>query len=132
MKRELQDQLFTKYPKIFRQKDESMQVTCMCWGIATGDGWYDLLDELCGKLQAYIDEKAIPQVEAVQVKEKFGTLRFYVGGVHKDAADDVYNMINEAERKSGRTCDVCGEPGETSGWGWISTRCKEHDESSRA
>jgi len=126
MKIELQNQLFAKYPKIFRQKDESMQVTCMCWGIDTGDGWYDLLDELCGKLQKYIDEKGIPQVEAVQVKEKFGTLRFYTGGVHKDHFDAVHDMIGEAEEKSGEVCDVCGKPGETSGHGWISTRCEEH------
>lgn len=30
---ELQEKLFEKYPKIFRQKDLSMNETCMCWGI---------------------------------------------------------------------------------------------------
>jgi hypothetical protein len=51
MDRELQQKLFDKYPKIFRQKDLSMQETAMCWGIACGNGWYDLIDALCEEIQ---------------------------------------------------------------------------------
>lgn len=126
MKLELQNKLFAKYPKIFRQKDESMQVTCMCWGIECGDGWYDLLDELCSKIQAYVDKKGIPQVEATQVKEKFATLRFYTGGVDGESWDDIQDIIEEAEIKSAHTCDVCGKMGNLRGRGWLMTRCDEH------
>tara|TARA_A100001515_G_scaffold91598_1_gene73033 strand:+ start:3597 stop:3986 length:390 start_codon:yes stop_codon:yes gene_type:complete len=80
MNKELQDRLFEKYPKIFRQKDLSPQETCMCWGIACGDGWYDIIDTLCHQIQNYVDDNKIPQVEALQVKSKWGTLRFYVYG----------------------------------------------------
>ena len=31
MKKELQEKLFTKYPKIFVQKDLPKDQTCMCW-----------------------------------------------------------------------------------------------------
>jgi len=27
-----------------------MQVTAMCWGIGVGDGWYNIIDVLCGHL----------------------------------------------------------------------------------
>ena len=54
-----------------------MKETCMCWGIDTGDGWYDLIDTLCGLLQFNTDRNRCPQVEATQVKEKYGTLSFY-------------------------------------------------------
>lgn len=77
MKPKLQAQLFSKYPEIFRDRTRSMRETCMCWGICTGDGWYDLLDRLCGDLQWNTDKNSYPQVVADQVKEKFGTLRFY-------------------------------------------------------
>ena len=77
MNPELESKLFSKYPKIFRQKDLSMQETCMCWGIEHGDGWYKIIDILCYLLQGDINNNNYPQIEAVQVKEKFGTLRFY-------------------------------------------------------
>jgi hypothetical protein len=62
------------------------------------------------------------QTTASQVKEKFGTLRFYV-----DAADsEIYAMINVAESMSARTCEVCGSPGTQNDYGWISTLCETH------
>lgn len=64
----------------------------------------------------------LPQVVAVQVKEKFATLRFYV----MDADDTVYGMIRYAEALSGRVCEVCGSPGKTVGKGWIKTLCPAH------
>jgi hypothetical protein len=69
--------ILEKYPKIFRQKDLSMQQTCMCWGLECNSGWYPLIDKLCEMLQWDIDNNEYPQIEATQVKEKFGTLRFY-------------------------------------------------------
>ena len=77
MKTELEDKLYQKYPKIFRQKDLSMKETCMCWGIECGAGWYDLINFLCFHLQFDIDKNNYPQVEASQVKEKYGGLCFY-------------------------------------------------------
>ena len=47
MRKELEDKLFNKYPEIFKQKDLPARETCMCWGITCGDGWYDIIDNLC-------------------------------------------------------------------------------------
>ncbi len=55
-----------------------------------------------------------------QVKEKFGTLRFYCGGT---PAIDRY--VRLAERLSAITCDVCGKSGRlSSNNGWYRTLCK--------
>ena len=85
MKKALQNKLFEKYPSIFRQKDLSNQETAMCYGITCGDGWYTLIDEMCGniknRMENYNRGKPKEQhlvCEATQVKEKFGGLRFYV------------------------------------------------------
>ena len=56
MKQELQDKLYEKYPKLFGQKDQSMYQTCMCWGIETRDGWYNIIDNACNIIQWYVDE----------------------------------------------------------------------------
>jgi hypothetical protein len=60
----------------------------------------------------------------VQVKEKYGTLRFYV----HNSTDRVEDLIGFAERMSGCTCEVCGKPGRTGGNGWIRTLCIDHRE----
>lgn len=63
-----------------------------------------------------------PQVVASQVKEKFGTLRFY----HSGGDDAIAGMIRMAEEMSGTTCEECGKPGTTTQGGWIRTLCKTH------
>ena len=129
MKQELQDQLYAKYPQIFYQKDLPMTQTCMCWGIDTGDGWYQIIDELCAKIQDHVVEirkthrKAT--IQATQVKEKMGGLRFYLN--YSD--DYIDNLIEEATKKSYKTCDVCGAPGHCAAYRrWWVTLCKEHSD----
>ena len=72
------------------------------------------------RLEMVEQQKCVPTV--TQVKEKFGTLRFYVGA----ATDEHYNYIRFAEALSARTCEVCGAPGKMRGHGWYYTDCDEH------
>ena len=65
---------------------------------------------------------AIPQVTLDQVKEKFGTLRFYYSG----GDEYISGMVTMAEAMSGVTCEECGDPGERRGGGWIYTACDLH------
>ena len=129
MKQELQDQLFEKYPDIFAQRHLPMTQSCMCWGIDTGDGWYQIIDDLCAKIKAHVDEVKLKypkyKMEASQVKEKFGTLRFYTDYSHPA----VEEFIREAVALSAKTCDVCGEPGHCASYrGWWMTMCKTHSD----
>ena len=77
MKQNLQNKLYKFFPKIFVQKDKPKEETCMCWGIECPDEWYDAIFHLCEFLQNYVDTHHVKQIEAVQVKEKFGKLCFY-------------------------------------------------------
>lgn len=126
MTKELQDKLFEKYPKIFRQKDLDMKQTAMCWGIECRDGWYWLIDNLCKHLQFNIDHNShtgkYPQLEATQVKEKLGGLRFYAVNDSTEQAD----VIHFAEELSYSICEVCGslDEVEQNKTGWIQTLCK--------
>jgi len=59
---------------------------------------------------------------ASQVKEKYGTLSFYM----TEGTDQIFDLIHEAEEKSAKICEVCGESGKRRGGGWISTLCDKH------
>jgi len=118
-----EEELLKKYPKIFCQKSLPMTETAMCWGICCGKGWFWLIDILCQNLQYDTDNNGYPQVEAVQVKEKFGGLRFYTNGEDKKHS----GMIWLAESMSLHICEECGTTKNVSQneQGWIRTLCKE-------
>ena len=127
MRQELDELLCKNYPKMMVNRNKSMMETTMCWGFECGDGWYNIINQLMGNIQHHIDwknrkQEVVPQVTVDQVKEKFGTLRFYYTG----GDDYVRGLVSMAESMSGVTCEVCGNPGETNGGGWITTRCQTH------
>ena len=59
---------------------------------------------------------------AVQVKEKYGTLRFYM----HYSTEEMEDLINEAENVSAKTCETCGQSGVLRGPGWYFTACDTH------
>lgn len=133
MKRELDEKLCAAFPTLFRNRHGDMRETAMCWGFDCGDGWFDLLWELCEKLEPLCveaEKQLTPEMKrfgysacASQVKEKYGTLRFYM----TMSNDEMDALIRETERKSAKTCEICGKPGKRKNeGGWISTACKEH------
>jgi hypothetical protein len=65
-----------------------------------------------------------PKFEVLQVKEKFGGLRFYVNCRKEEA---IRQRIGAAAQESFRTCEVCGQQGELREDRWIKTLCDEHD-----
>jgi hypothetical protein len=126
---ELDKLLCEKYPKMLINRHKDMQETAMCWGFACGDGWFNILDQLMGNIQHHIDWKnknteVVPQVTLDQVKEKFGTLRFYYTG----GDDYISGMVTLAESLTGVTCESCGNVGERRGGGWVHTYCTPCEE----
>lgn len=85
------------------------------FGIECGPGWASLYLPLIERCKA-------EGVAILQIKEKFGGLRFYVGA----ASDDLFTAIDEAEKRSITMCEECGEPGRLRGLGWIRTLCDIH------
>lgn len=120
--------LLADFPTLYRQHSLSPAETCMCWLFECGDGWEPIIRGLSGQLE-WLNEHSPVWVEAVQVKEKFGTLRFYVTLRAGDGpwADIVWELCDAAETRSTWTCERCGS---TSGerrndGGWLSTLCDE-------
>jgi hypothetical protein len=61
------------------------------------------------------------------VKEKFASLRFYIGSVPTEAFDEIYDTIGFFENMSGYVCEECGTTVNVTreGKGWLLTLCKE-------
>ena len=115
MDKQLQAKLYARYPQTFREKDQSIEESCMHWGLAVDDGWYGLLDIACSLIQN-------SDVIAKQVKEKFGTLRFYTSG----GGSFENGVIWAAEALSGAICEKCGAPGYLVRDAWVRTLCEAH------
>jgi len=119
--------LCEKYPEIFKDRYGDMRTTAMCWGFDCGDGWYNIIDTACAQIEnrAYnnrLNNVKFHPVVATQVKEKYGTLRFYISG----GDDYIDGIIAMAEAISANTCETCGSPGKLRGGGWLRTLCDHH------
>src|SRR3546814_17127716 len=58
------------YPRLFTRGD-------LPWGFEVGDGWCQLIETLCARLDAILTPAPGATMTVMQVKEKFGRLRFY-------------------------------------------------------
>jgi hypothetical protein len=124
---ELDEALVRDFPMLYAQRHRPMNETCMCWGFGCGDGWEPLIRELSEQLE-WLNRTDAVLIEAVQVKEKFGTLRFYTA--IRDCDSDfpwrmVDALVDSATHRSGVTCEECGRLGERRDGGWIRTLCDE-------
>jgi hypothetical protein len=118
MNKDLENKLVAKYPRWF-DVNGNIQRTLMPFGFDHDDGWYGLLERLCEKLKPLAGDS----FEVLQVKEKFGGLRFYV--IHSTAEMD--RIIADAENESFTICEVCGAPGKCMVRGyWLQTLCPGH------
>ena len=133
-----------KYPILFQQKDLPMNRTCMCWGIDCPEGWHDIVKDVCNKIETInntVGKDHNFEIQAIQVKEKFGTLRFYIGNYPKEDASDedmelarlfeeiCEDVVTRAEYLTESVCQVCGRPiyegNRVVSRGWIGYYCPE-------
>lgn len=98
--------------------------------IDCGDGWYQLIQEMCGEI-ARAHEAVGKPVDIVfyQIKEKYGQLRVYCCSRNCRIED----ILDRYEEKSACVCDVCGRPGHLrTDLRWHQALCEEHYEQKKA
>jgi len=113
MKQDL-NKLREKYPKVFPHAislDEEKGTNFKWWGFECGPGWYEILDSAGLAITALIkqaeNDKKKLKFETLQIKEKFGDLRWY----YRCSDKRVDGIILMAEVMSSKTCEKCGKPG---------------------
>ena len=94
----------TNFPALFKRHP----------AIDIGPGWENLIVKLCEEIVNTIKDTGV-EIDILQIKEKFGTLRFYITRNQKALNEDnkyilslVNSLISEAEDQSGRVCETCG------------------------
>lgn len=137
------EQLVRDHPDLFEKSREEY--------FSVGNGWYNILSTLCtfisgdvircrSRLKYALENpndkfiepinkleeklaKALEELPVIeQVKEKFGTLRFYTDR----GSPEVHNYISFAEAMTAVTCEECGAPGESRNDDWIKVLCDKH------
>jgi hypothetical protein len=122
-------QIKTKYPNLFQRT----------WGLECGDGWIPIIANALSRIETIQDsdgKSMLSKIAVDQLKEKFGTMRFYY---HTDNIQDhetfkkVDDIINALEAESEKTCELCGkQPATLRTNGWWSTQCDEcHQKTSK-
>ena len=132
--------MLTDFPALFRDalRSSSEQQSCMGRGFECGDGWFQLIYELCTSIEVQAREMGLdPATEdwpmARQVKEKFGSMRFYISTPSPEPSDNrleaesrgdllsfrpvasiesIRKLVADAEAKSSTICQGCGQPAE--------------------
>jgi hypothetical protein len=127
MRDELNRALVKDFPHVFSYIYRKPSEPIEFWPFEIGDGWEPIIRKLAAKLEplcakTYATEEGA--MRAIQVKEKFGTLRFYMSY----QSDEIDEYIKEAERESASTCETCGRNAVIrSKGGWLYTACDECD-----
>jgi hypothetical protein len=109
--------LLESFPRLYRKGG-------MFWGFECGDGWNQIIYDLSAAVEASARREGLdpdsdqwPLVQ--QVKEKYGGLRFYLW----NAIDEMGKLVEEAERRSLKTCEECGQAGRVRDGSWVRTLC---------
>lgn len=124
MSPELDRNLCENFPNLYRDRNGDKRETCMVWGFP-GDGWFKIIYDLSVKLEGMIlklPEAQRADYRASQVKEKMGTLCYYV----TCTTPEINAAIQKAEKASETTCEECGQPGVLREGSWLRTLCKKH------
>lgn len=117
MRDELEKKIYDDFPALY-----SNYISSGCDGIECGDGWFDLVYRLSfdiAKIIATTENVNPKDYTMFCVKEKFGTLRFYMYRYPEGS----HERIAEATEESGRTCEYCGKEGRMKIDGWVRTIC---------
>ncbi len=150
MQSELEDRLVQEYPEIFRDWRGDPQHTCMAWGIECPAAWEPAIRAACMTIahEVQIVRERHPtlgfRVVADQIKEKWGTLRFYWHSEctlwsepvdplpeHEAAVNAAHERIHGAiccaEQITALVCADCGTPNSANPrrtmWGNLCERC---------
>lgn len=99
------DKLRKIYPRLFMEDD-------MPWSFDHGPGWDSIIEGLCGRIDAIMQEVPQGSITIKQIKQKLGGLRFYYSlqDVDEMRSQAICSAVKLAGAESELTCEQCGSP----------------------
>lgn len=141
------DEMRQAFPRLFQRNGGRPEI--IGWSPA---GWDDIVRDLLAQIDAALSDELAAAFLIEQVKEKYGTLRFYycfdrlvrmrISLVAPDGITRIENipegaegypykeidkLVSAAEDRSEVTCAICGNPGTLRNNGWIVVKCDACD-----
>lgn len=123
------EEIEARYPRVFGSGTDSpdKSVGTVYWEF--GYGWDTLIENLAAAIDREIEhDPSLAQgdtpFQILQMKEKFGTLRFYYGGGN----DRIRGLVDLTENLSGSVCEICGSLGtlcKRVNGSWVKTLCED-------
>lgn len=89
------------------------------WSDSVPCGWADIFNKLCEDVESRLTDKELDELEILDVKEKYGSLRIYH---NMDKIDD---LVNACEKLTAETCINCGKHATHTSKGWILPFCDD-------
>ena len=121
----------TRYPRVFgsgtKTDNPEQSVGTVYWEF--GYGWDTLIENLVAAIDREIErDPSLAEGDSpfriLQMKEKFGSLRFY----HSGGNERIYGLVDMTEKLSGSVCEICGSLGTACGrvgGSWVKTLCED-------
>lgn len=117
-------ELCKRYP--FLKCDDEYEST---WADDMPQGWWDAFGEMmCDEIKKELIRcRFLDEYEIIQIKEKWGMLRWYDNGIPEDCK--VWDIISNYSTLSENICAVCGRPDvPVMTRGWMIPLCIKHAE----
>jgi hypothetical protein len=117
-------ELMEAHPNLF--PPQTSHSGSACGYPSCGDGWRDLLERLCARLEAALRDDETIQI--LHIKEEDATLSVHWrGDVSPETRAGLHEAVALAEARSACTCEWCGAEGRLySNDGVYMTRCAAH------
>ena len=91
--------------KLKNESDTEPKYPYALFGVECGDGWKRLYLPITKYIENYNNEHEDKKIEILQIKEKFGGLRYYCNFY----TEELREMIDKAEEESFNVCEICGK-----------------------
>jgi hypothetical protein len=121
-KKEFKKKFYKRFDHLMPNRKDMMK-SLMLFGICCDRGWHNIIWNLTDCIDNYRKNNPthIPNFEIEQIKEKFGTLRYYC-----NEDELVQGMVWFAEYLSSITCERCGKEGNLDrSQSWVLTLCEK-------
>jgi hypothetical protein len=141
MNKQLEQILYESFPLLYRGRNLDRSKTNMHYGLAVGNGWFGpiyktskVMEPMLEELKAKLPPEGANDLPClVQVKEKYGGLRFYLDcraaskfPEGSETIKQLEELASKVEEDCNSICERCGHEKaklRTEGRTWIRTLC---------